>query len=156
MVQPLIDADVLEYRGDGLYWTKPQRGRTVGKRVGTVNSLGYRQLTYNHKIHLEHRVIWELFNGPIPDGLQVDHIDRDPSNNILENLRLVTASGNQMNKGRGWSFCERVGKYRARYCPTINGKQTTVTIGYFDTPEEATLATAEYKARKGVWDAAAN
>lgn len=31
------------------------------------------------------------------------------------------------------------------YEKTVNGKQTTVTIGYFDTPEEASAATAKYK-----------
>lgn len=141
----LIDADVLEYRNGGLYWTKPEKGRTVGRRVGTVNGSGYRQLTFNGVIYLEHRVIWGLHKGDIPDKLQIDHKDRDPSNNYLENLRLTTVSGNQLNKGRGYSYCNYNNKFRARYCPTIDGKQTTVTIGYFDTPEEASDATAKYK-----------
>lgn len=147
-MQPLIDADVLEYRNGGLYWIKPQRGRTVGRRVGSVNNLGYRQLTYKGVIYLEHRIIWSMFNGPIPKGLEIDHIDRNPGNNELNNLRLVTRSHNQMNKGKGWVFNKETGKYRARYHPTRNGKQTTVTIGYFDTPEEASKATMDYKWRK--------
>ena len=73
------------------------------------------------------------------------NIDRDPSNNNIENLRLLTPSLNQHNKGKGYSYCNSTGKYRARYCPTVNGKQTTITIGYFDTPEEASVATAAYK-----------
>ena len=36
--------------------------------------------------------IWD-----IPDGLEVDHIDRNPSNNRISNLRLVTSEGNSYN-----------------------------------------------------------
>lgn len=46
-----------------------------------------------------HRMIWELTNGPIPDGLQVDHIDRNRQNNLIENLRVVTCAENNQNKG---------------------------------------------------------
>lgn len=45
-----------------------------------------------------HRVVWEMFNGVIPDGLQVDHKDRDVSNNKLENLRLVDNQANCQNQ----------------------------------------------------------
>lgn len=44
-----------------------------------------------------HRVVWELAYGPIPDGMCIDHIDGDRSNNRLSNLRLVTLSVNQRN-----------------------------------------------------------
>ncbi len=50
--------------------------------------------TKNYSVH---RFIWECFNGPIPDGLEVDHIDGDPKNNKLENLRLGTHKANCNN-----------------------------------------------------------
>lgn len=37
--------------------------------------------------------------GAIPDGLVIDHIDRDPSNNDISNLRLVTQAVNLRNTG---------------------------------------------------------
>lgn len=46
------------------------------------------------KIHQVHRLVWEAFNGPIPEGMQVNHIDENPSNNRLENLNLMTPSQN--------------------------------------------------------------
>lgn len=49
-----------------------------------------------------HRAVWELANGPIPDGLQIDHIDRNKQNNLIENLRTVTSAENNQNKG---TFC---------------------------------------------------
>ena len=39
-----------------------------------------------------HRFIWELVNGPIPEGFQIDHIDHNGLDNRLENLRLATSA----------------------------------------------------------------
>lgn len=51
---------------------------------------------YNKK-YLVHVVIWNIFNGSIPLGMDIDHIDGNGLNNKLENLRLVTRSGNARN-----------------------------------------------------------
>lgn len=39
-----------------------------------------------------HRRVWESYNGPIPDGMIVHHIDHDPGNNEIENLMLMSPS----------------------------------------------------------------
>lgn len=39
-----------------------------------------------------HRRVWEAYNGPIPAGMHVHHIDHDPSNNEIENLALMQPS----------------------------------------------------------------
>ena len=44
-----------------------------------------------------HRLVWETFNGPIPEWLEIDHIDGDPSNNNLSNLRAVSHITNMFN-----------------------------------------------------------
>lgn len=44
-----------------------------------------------------HRVIWEEANGPIPEGMSIDHINGDTKDNRLENLRCVTHSDNLKN-----------------------------------------------------------
>ncbi len=41
-----------------------------------------------------HRLIWETFKGEIPNGLTVDHIDKNVQNNDLSNLRLLTREKN--------------------------------------------------------------
>lgn len=43
------------------------------------------------------RIIWQLFNGKIPDGFVVDHIDGNSLNNKIENLRIVTRDKNARN-----------------------------------------------------------
>lgn len=37
-----------------------------------------------------HRLVWEAFNGPIPDGLTINHKDGDKANNHLDNLEPAT------------------------------------------------------------------
>lgn len=44
-----------------------------------------------------HRLVWETFKGEIPEGMVIDHIDGNRSNNSLSNLRLVTQSENMDN-----------------------------------------------------------
>ena len=41
-----------------------------------------------------HRLVWHVANGPIPNGLQINHINLDKQDNRLTNLELVTASQN--------------------------------------------------------------
>ena len=43
---------------------------------------------------LIHRLVWQTFNGPIPEGLQINHIDENPQNNSLDNLNLMTPKEN--------------------------------------------------------------
>jgi len=101
--------DHVEYKDGGLYWTTKQSGRRVGGRVGGVDSYhGYRRFKFQGKTYKEHRVIFYLFNGYWPK--MIDHIDRNPLNNYVENLRDCTPRENNLNKksvnvyrhGKGW------------------------------------------------------
>jgi hypothetical protein len=44
-----------------------------------------------------HRIVWEKVHGDIPDGMKVDHKDRNGKNNAISNLRLVTQKINSRN-----------------------------------------------------------
>lgn len=41
-----------------------------------------------------HRLVYETFIGEIPEGLEIDHIDNNKTNNKLSNLRLLTRAEN--------------------------------------------------------------
>lgn len=71
---------------------------------------------------------------------QVDHINRNPRDNRLVNLRQCTTLENNLNRGvrkdskTGYKgVTKSKGKYRARI--QLNGKR--ITIGYYETAEEA-------------------
>lgn len=71
---------------------------SIIKIKGTVTAKGYRIFRENnrHKI-LWHRFVWECFNGIIPDGMQIDHLNTLRDDNRLCNLKLVTPKENQHN-----------------------------------------------------------
>lgn len=43
---------------------------------------------------MAHRFVWESLNGPIPDGMQINHKDLNRTNNAPANLEVVTPAGN--------------------------------------------------------------
>lgn len=47
-----------------------------------------------------HRVVWAIFNGRIPQGMSIDHINGVTSDNRLANLRLATHSQNMLHSKR--------------------------------------------------------
>jgi len=47
-----------------------------------------------------HRFIWYLHNGVPKEGYMIDHIDRNPLNDSLSNLRLATPQQNMMNRSK--------------------------------------------------------
>jgi hypothetical protein len=44
-----------------------------------------------------HRLVYETFKGPIPNGMEIDHFDTNKENNRLENLILCTHKENMNN-----------------------------------------------------------
>ena len=70
------------------------------ENIGWVSKLGYMQVTVGgekKKKYLSHRFIYECYNGLIPAGFVVDHINRNKLDNRIENLRVVTQQENCFN-----------------------------------------------------------
>ena len=49
---------------------------------------------------MAHRVIWEAVHGPIPEGLEINHMNARKDDNRIENLELVTRQGNCQHASR--------------------------------------------------------
>lgn len=79
---------------EGLIWSNKR-----GKFIGSKNSDGYYQTTLTddngrQTNGLIHRFIYEAVNGPIPSGMDVNHIDENKFNNRIDNLNLMTHKNN--------------------------------------------------------------
>jgi len=108
----------LELRYDcELYWVKSGTGRgPLGSRAGFLCTSGYRRLKFKGVRYPEHRVIWSLAYGGIPEDMFIDHIDGDKSNNELSNLRLATNQQNQFNRpASNISWCKQTSKWRVQF-----------------------------------------
>jgi len=124
----------------------PETGEITSHRgiVPKPNSRGYIWLGIRldgKKIQLYgHQFAWWCYYREIQenDELVIDHYDRDPSNNRITNLRLITKLENVINSDRienclGYYFHKRIGKWRA----SIQAEGYQKHLGYFDTEEEA-------------------
>jgi hypothetical protein len=91
---------LFEYRDGYLYWkvTLANNRARKGKKTGISKTGTYLKIGYEYKTYLAHRIIWEMYNGTIEKGLCIDHINGNPQDNRLENLRLVSYSENGRNR----------------------------------------------------------
>ena len=130
--------ELFNYKDGNLYWAVSRRGTKVGSRAGSTDSNGYRRVKVDGKKILEHRVIYEMHNGSIPDGMEIDHINGVRDDNRIENLRVVTSSENQQNLRdvKGFNFHKPTGKFQAYI--KLDGKH--IHLGRYETPVDARAA----------------
>lgn len=88
-------------------FVKSKRGTRLHK--GKLLKPGIDRVGYLHvvlskdnkqKMFLVHRLVYASFHGKIPEGMQVNHIDEDKTNNSIENLNVMTSKEN-INWGTG-------------------------------------------------------
>ncbi|MFN6993710.1 MAG: HNH endonuclease [Aquincola tertiaricarbonis] len=132
-----------------LTWRVHARHALVGKNAGSANRLGYIRFKLSGRFILAHRAAWALHFGEWP-AADLDHIDGNKANNRIENLRLASAAENAQNRtlhrnnSSGFPGVYAMqGRWRARI--RVPGKR--LSLGLFDTPEEAHTAYAAAKAR---------
>lgn len=119
--KPLPDQDLLlrlfDYRNDTgkLYWkartpdmfngtakrtpeqiTRWWNSRYAGREAFHKNTLGYRRGEIYKTQYLAHRIIWKMHHSIDPE--EIDHINGDPSDNRISNLRSVSHRSNCKNR----------------------------------------------------------
>ena len=135
-------------RSEWRYVVDPEYAEQVCSMRWGRSSAGY--LAGGHggggKYVYMHRFVWELATGSAPiEGCVIDHINRIPWDNRIENLRMTTQSGNLHNirPARACGLPTGVSldrRYRRPYYARIKDNGRNVLLGRYDTPEEASAA----------------
>jgi hypothetical protein len=129
-----------------LTWRKYMGGRAPAGRVaGTRCSSGHLNIKLFGATWAVHRLAWAHYYGEMP-AAEIDHINRDPRDNRIANLRTVSRSENRRNS-------DIFDRNRAKGVPigatrTKSGKWSVqarfagrpVYAGVFDTAEAAEAA----------------
>ena len=131
--------------------SRARENQKAGKRAtGT-----YCQVRINGINYTTSRVVWYLATGLDPGQDEIDHIDHNPLNNSIDNLRLATRQQNNFNQVirkdststlKGVSWRKDMGLFRAYVC--IHSKRQH--LGYHICPvrlayEYNTFAKENYK-----------
>lgn len=107
---------------DELFWSKVDATGDCWEWMGSRH-LGYGQWHTPRPAHLvvlAHRHVYELLVGPIPDGLQVDHLCRNRACVNPDHIELVT---------------HRVNTLRGTSPAALNARKTRCIRGHGFTPE---------------------
>lgn len=90
--------ELLSYRDGDLIWRVRRRGGAIaGSISGNISRGGYLQTMVDGKNYFNHRIIWLLHHGYLPEN-EIDHIDRNRQNNRINNLREVSHVCNMRNQ----------------------------------------------------------
>jgi hypothetical protein len=134
-----------------LGFSKAWHARHAGKRAGGLNTgNGYWYVWLaGWGSALQHRVIWKMLTGRDPHE-ELDHRDRDRSNNRLDNLRESDRSGNCHNMSEqthNTSGHKNVWWDKRRECweIAIMSHRKALTFSGFPTLEEAATAAEEIR-----------
>lgn len=114
----------------------------IGDEPGCKSKFGYRYIGVDGKGYTAYRLAWLYVYGEFPKG-DIDHINRDPTDDRIENLRSVSHSKNLHNtfnrnpkSGHKGVYRTKENKWQARI--RVNYKMHH--LGTFATIEEAVNA----------------
>ena len=145
----LLELLTYDPMGGRFYRRKARPGRTAGEVAGCLHQDGYIAVKVDGRSYMAHRLAWFYVTGKWPP-VEIDHVNRDRSDNRWCNLREATRSQNQQNLSRrkdnpsgypGVTFDTAARRWRARI--SVGGKQHF--LGHFD---DLALAASAYRSAK--------
>ena len=129
-VHPIYDLYAADQNGNIIHLIKkvPNKGSVKDNdySMTSVRKHGCRQ----KRVYV-HRFVWECFNGDIPEGQVVDHINDDKQDNRLCNLQLMTQQQNckKSAKNRDYKFAAK--NHENRKCIKAANLTTKEDIYFF-------------------------
>lgn len=124
--------------------TRPNFMVSIGDIAGGKDKNGYRCIKINGRMYKAHRLAWLYVYGEWPAN-EIDHIDGNPGNNSINNLRSATRAENRQNlsiKAKNKSGIRGVywHKQHSKWCVQIKVNHKAKHVGLFDDLQEASAA----------------
>ena len=113
-------------------------------RKQQINS-NYCTINLLKKRYLIHRLVWETFVGPIPEGMQINHIDENTLNNHLDNLCLMSPSENSNYGTRNNRIAKKNKNNPLRSIPVLQYDLDMNLIAEYPSQSEAQRKTEKNK-----------
>ena len=131
---------ILEYEPETgeWFWLDCQRNGYSGKPAGWIDAYGYRRVKIDGKTYICSRLAFLYMTGEFPAD-EVDHIDRDPTNDCWRNLREANRSENMLNRDYTGASGHK-GVYKHSQNNRWVAQHDNVYIGSYKTIEEAVAA----------------
>lgn len=146
--------ELFDYHPDGYLISKVARGNGGGcVKPGDIvrgrkytyttkgGKYGYLQASVRGRMYRMHRIVWEMFNGPIPDRYYIENADDSCAK--IENLKLISRSERNakckpcgISGIKGVSLNKRDNKWRA----DIKINEISRELGFFDNINDAIKA----------------
>ena len=104
---------------------------------GNNNNTGYLMCSVrkhgqsSQKNYYIHRFIWECFNGVIPEGKEIDHINNIKDDNRLCNLQLLTSSENSKKAAENRDYSLTAEKFKNRRCVKPSNHNTGEVLYFY-------------------------
>lgn len=140
---------LFEHRDGQLFWKIKRKSVSPGDLAGGPTTNGYWRIKINGRSYKRSRLIWMYVYGVDSYPRFLDHINRDRSDDRVENLRLVTNGENQRNRSWGASRSRYVyrdgNRWRARV-PTGRGQ---MSLGRFGSEGDAIAAVKQWELSLG-------
>ena len=118
------------------------RPDTLGQPFGGLTGTGYIQGWFKNKLYYLHHLIWIYHYGKLPEGI-IDHINRDKTDNRIENLREASKQQNSWNRSGDTGAVSQfkgVSRKRDKWRARIVVDGVEHNLGVFETEIAAGLA----------------
>jgi hypothetical protein len=149
MAEQIITQEYLQsifvYKDGELFWNVKRSGIQKGDMAGCIDSKGYKRIRLNGKKILNHRIIFMIHHGYLPEML--DHINLNRLDNRIENLR----EANRIQNGQNRILKNNTSGYKnvywhnqtKKWCVRITSNKKDINCGLFNDLDLAGLVASE-------------
>ena len=134
-------------QADDRFWVKVEKTETCWEWTSSMTPQGYGIFQtggQNTPLMVSHKFAWELENGPVPEGMMLDHVCHNRKCVNPAHLRLATAKQNNENRGvlnkNNTSGVRGVVRRGNRWVGQVMHNRRCIHVGSFNTIADAEAA----------------